>query len=455
MKNLVILLMLCFTSWMAQAQKMILRASSNSEATSLTVASDAIYSNNYSLCLTCATYLNDIPYDLHGGGTKLLWLPQLSAFRAGTVENNTNYWDSGLVGNWSFATGYNTVARGNFSTAFGLYSKAFGGISTVFGWGVEANDYATFACGSYNVIANGSRDIFYPTEQIFVIGNGTSNANRKNALTVLKNGNIGISVTDPVSKLDIVGSNTGWRSHFNYAVDGTEDTYIRGGKAGSKVIINDVNGLGSVGIGTTPNLNSDERVDIKGRLRIRSAGSNTVSTAGVWFNNSTNSIAGNDGAFSGMKADTEVGLFIGGAWRFWVANTGNATLTGTLTQSSDRRLKKDLSLLSNSLSDIYQLKGYHYKWIEASRSQDLQTGLIAQEVQKIFPELVQTDEKGFLSVNYIGLIPHLIEAVKELRNENGLLKNNDTITKQKTQTLENRLEKVEAMLTILTQNNGK
>jgi ribosomal protein L30/L7E len=45
--------------------------------------------------------------------------------------------------------------------------------------------------------------------------------------------------------------------------------------------------------------------------------------------------------------------------------------------------------------------------------------------------------------------------VKELRNENGLLKNNDTITKQKTQTLENRLEKVEAMLTILTQNNGK
>jgi Chaperone of endosialidase len=98
-------------------------------------------------------------------------------------------------------------------------------------------------------------------------------------------------------------------------------------------------------------------------------------------------------------------------------------------------------LLSNSLSDIYQLKGYHYKWIEASRSQDLQTGLIAQEVQKIFPELVQTDEKGFLSVNYIGLIPHLIEAVKELKDENNQLKN-------KNQKLENRLDKIEEILSL-------
>jgi hypothetical protein len=296
------------------------------------------------------------------------------------VENNTNYWDSGLVGNWSFATGYNTVARGNVSTTFGLYSKAFGNVSTAFGWGVEANDFATFACGTFNEIAYGSTDIFYPTEQIFVIGNGTGYSDRKNALTVLKNGNVGIGVSNP-------------------------------------------------------SLNTDEKVDIKGRLRIRS----TTSTAGVWFNNSTNNIASANGAFYGMKADTETGIWINDAWRFWVNSVGNATLLGTLTQSSDKRLKKDFTSLTHSLSNIYQLQGYHYKWIEASRSQDLQTGLIAQEVQKIFPELVQTDEKGFLSVNYIGLIPHLIEAVKELRHENKDLKNIN-------QKLENRLEKIEALL---------
>jgi Chaperone of endosialidase len=199
--------------------------------------------------------------------------------------------------------------------------------------------------------------------------------------------------------------------------------------------------IGKVGLGTSaPNLNADERVDINGRLRIRGNGS----TAGVWFNNAANSIAYTDGAFSGMKNDTEVGLFIGGTWRFWVNNVGNGYLNGNLIQTSDRRLKKDFSLLNNSLSDIYQLKGYHYKWIEASKSQDLQTGLIAQEVQKIFPELVQTDEKGFLSVNYIGLIPHLIEAVKELRNENNDLKE----LRNENKDLRNRLGKIEEILSV-------
>jgi hypothetical protein len=164
-------------------------------------------------------------------------------------------------------------------------------------------------------------------------------------------------------------------------------------------------------------------------------------TSGLWMSNSVNSLSDADGAFYGMKLDTETGFFIGGSWKFWVNNLGNGYLNGNLIQTSDRRLKKDFSLLNSSLSDIYQLKGYHYKWIEASRNQDLQTGLIAQEVQKIFPELVQTDEKVFLSVNYIGLIPHLIESVKELRNENNQLKN-------KNQSLENRLEKIEEILSV-------
>ncbi len=48
-------------------------------------------------------------------------------------------------------------------------------------------------------------------------------------------------------------------------------------------------------------------------------------------------------------------------------------------------------------------------------STQLQYGLIAQEVEKIFPELVITESNGYKSVNYLGLIPVLIEAVKELQ----------------------------------------
>jgi chaperonin cofactor prefoldin len=104
------------------------------------------------------------------------------------------------------------------------------------------------------------------------------------------------------------------------------------------------------------------------------------------------------------------------------------------------------------LSNIYKLNGYHYKWIKESRSKDLQTGLIAQEVQKIFPELTQTDEKGFLSVNYIGLVPHLIEAVKDLRDENNSLKLKNQALETKNQTLESRLDKIEAMLSTIQPN---
>ncbi len=203
-----------------------------------------------------------------------------------------------------------------------------------------------------------------------------------------------------------------------------------------------VTGTGIVGIGnSTPNLNSDERMEINGRLRIRQS----ASTAGVWFNNSTNSLGSGDGSFYGMKNDTETGIWIGNAWRFWVNNAGNGYLNGSLIQTSDKRLKKDFLSLTHSLSSIYKLNGYHYKWIEEARSKDLQTGLIAQEVQKIFPELVQTDEKGFLSVNYIGLVPHLIEAVKELRDENNSLKLNN-------KTLSSRLDKIEAMLPAIQPN---
>lgn len=198
---------------------------------------------------------------------------------------------------------------------------------------------------------------------------------------------------------------------------------------------------GNVGIGV---LSPNNQLDVNGRVRIR----HTTNSAGVWMSNSTNSLSDADGAFYGMKTNTETGIYIGNAWRFWVTSAGNATLLGTLTQSSDKRLKKDFSRLTHSLSDIYQLNGYHYKWIEESRSKDLQTGLIAQEVQKIFPELVQTDEAGFLSVNYIGLVPHLIEAVKELRNENNALKG-------KNQTLESRLDKIEALLTAQQQHIEK
>ena len=300
--------------------------------------------------------------------------------------------------------------------------------TNTYGYGVFGEHYG-YGTAVYGLSAAGKGVHGYSGEGIGGYFTSTSGY-----ALITEAGKVGIGTTAPTAKMDIKGSVK--FSHFYFGAN--EDTYIRGGKAGSKVLINDESGMGSVGIGLS---NPNEILDINGRMRIR----HNTNTSGLWMSNSTNSLNGADGAFYGMKTDTETGVFIGGTWRFWVNSAGNGYLNGNLIQTSDKRLKKDFLPLNNSLSNIYKLNGYHYKWIEESRSKDLQTGLIAQEVQWVFPELVQTDEKGFLSVNYIGLVPHLIEAVKELRNENNALKNNN-------HTLTSRLDKIEAMLTTLQPN---
>jgi hypothetical protein len=65
---------------------------------------------------------------------------------------------------------------------------------------------------------------------------------------------------------------------------------------------------------------------------------------------------------------------------------------------------------------VRRLRGVSFEWRDDAqvpyRGKDL--GVIAQEVEAVFPELVHTDERGYKRVNYLGLIAPLIEAVKEL-----------------------------------------
>lgn len=82
------------------------------------------------------------------------------------------------------------------------------------------------------------------------------------------------------------------------------------------------------------------------------------------------------------------------------------------TLGSDRRLKEDIRDLSYGLNDILQLRAKTYRLI-GSDKQDFSIGLIAQEVQEVIGELITTDQKGFLELNYVGLIPVLIKAIQE------------------------------------------
>lgn len=185
-------------------------------------------------------------------------------------------------------------------------------------------------------------------------------------------------------------------------------------------------------------LSPEYLLDVGGRIRIKHNGS----TSGIHFNNSQNVADG----FMGMKTDAQIGFYINNAWRFWIDNVGNGTLGGTLTQSSDRRLKRDFSPLAPSLKKLTRLSGYRYYWKDKNRDQSLQTGLIAQDVEALFPELVKTDEKGFKSLNYTGLIPHLIESVKELAKQNAKLEAENAAFRTDNQAIHQKLAMLAARL---------
>lgn len=112
-----------------------------------------------------------------------------------------------------------------------------------------------------------------------------------------------------------------------------------------------------------------------------------------------------------------------------VTNLGNTTLTLDITSitgnlavsgdvdaanfntTSDIALKENLNIIDSPLDKITQLNGYTFNWKETKKEA---IGIVAQEVEQIFPELVVTGTDGVKRVNYDSLIPVMLEAIKEL-----------------------------------------
>ncbi len=103
--------------------------------------------------------------------------------------------------------------------------------------------------------------------------------------------------------------------------------------------------------------------------------------------------------------------------------TGDVNASGSVRASgvaltSDIRFKKDIVVLDQALEKVLNIRGVSYNWKtseypERKFNSRHQIGVIAQEVEKQFPEVVDTDSKGFKSVNYPALVSPVIQAIKE------------------------------------------
>ncbi|MBN1782820.1 hypothetical protein JW948_16910 [bacterium] len=193
------------------------------------------------------TYGSGAALSTSGAGTRLIWYPEKAAFRVGKVSDTE--WDDANIGEGSMALGASTKASGNYSAAIGMgcfatsaYSAAFGSNALAMGYSsmalgtnasasgstavaigyatnssgnyaiamgtnVWAYAYGCLAIGRYNESLGTSETTWISTDPIFEIGIGESSGSRANAMTVMKDGRVGIGTTNPNGLLEVNGGN--------------------------------------------------------------------------------------------------------------------------------------------------------------------------------------------------------------------------------------------------------
>ena len=127
---------------------------------------------------------------------------------------------------------------------------------------------------------------------------------------------------------------------------------------------------------------------------------------------------------------------------------GNICYTGTSGACSDERYKTEITQIKNALEAILSLRGVTYDWKvdefpAKNFTEQEQLGVIAQEVEAFFPQIVLTDLNGFKSVDYGKLTAVLIEAVKDQQSQIAQLQQSE---RQMNETFTSRLETLESLL---------
>jgi hypothetical protein len=118
-----------------------------------------------------------------------------------------------------------------------------------------------------------------------------------------------------------------------------------------------------------------------------------------------------------------------------------------LHETSDDRLKANVMQLSNTLERLEKIRGVSFEWnpmaeTVGATAGERQIGVLAQDVEMVFPELVSAPEDGYKSVDYSKLTAILIEAVKELNADNRSLREEV----QRVEALETELAELQATL---------
>lgn len=375
-----------------------------------------------------------------GAGTRLMWIPSRSAFRVGSLTDfRSTDWDainiglfstalgidvkaSGLgsnaigsnttaSGKLSTAIGSDLIASGNASTAFGTSNTASGAYSTALGGFNLSSGYSSTASGSFTV-ASGSGS-FTTGEGTVAGGQGSlatgtySYASGYNAIAA---GNRNLAMGDNSTSLGFytIANSTNSLAIGAFNKDNYESnsdnanrflfTIGNGSSSNNRRNCFEVRQTGTVQLNHyNPTQDNPDRYGL--RIKRDIATDSQFWTISHPSNENLDFHYGASGAFKAYVRQSD------GAWM----------------QSSDIRLKEQITPVESLLDKVTQLKVSRYFYKTDTLHTSLQMGLIAQEVQPLFPEFI-TQNGQYYGVNYGGMSVVALKAIQELKTENDKLK---------------------------------
>jgi len=347
------------------------------------------------------------------------------AFGLGSVAKGLGSFVLGInceaSGKFATATGFSSKASGLNSTSMGVNNESSGEVSFTMGSGNKATAQYSFAFGANNT-ANGIASLALglgntiSTSGLYAIVGGTQNTAAGASSFAMGSynnatgdGSIAVGTSNTTTGVNSAafgeGNTSGGTNSFaigtsTIASSGNSLAMGNGSQANASNSLAMGNGAkttGSNSIAAGYNTTAQAYASLViGRF-------NTVSgTTGNWVSTEPLFVAGN-----GTNASTTSNALI-------LYKNGNMTIAGTLTQNSDSRLKNNIVFLENVLGLINKIHPIYFDFIDkTTHPSKRQIGFVAQEIKPLFPELVEEDSQGYLSVDYSKISVVLLQAIQE------------------------------------------
>ena len=294
-------------------------------------------------------------------------------------------------GSYSTAMGNYTTASGSYSTAMGTYTIAFGYNSTAMGLGSTAIGYSSTAMG-FETTASGD----------------TSTA-------------MGFETTASGAYSTAMGGYSIASGNYSTAIG----NFVRASGAYSTA-------MGGYSIASG---------DFSTAMGLGTATQDYASTAIGAYNKTKETPNPSEFSLQNTAFVIGNGTDESRSNAFEVLFDGSTTIAGDLNINSDARLKANIISLGATLSKLLQIDGKSYT-MKKDENKKQKIGVLAQDIEKVFPELV-TETNDIKSVNYQGLVPVLINAMKE---QDEVIRNQDTVNKKQQQEIDELKTMVKALM---------